>query len=174
MTNLNTVTSRAGMETTIRRWPSGCHFGGSGELWTVAGGNHNSFWSSIWRAKVFEFLNNHPKQQISFTNKTTLAWPTVQNSQTYQVYRANQHDIVDADADTDGLPDAGYGVCVSPVPPDDQNEFIIDSDEPLPGEAFTYVVGYKDGLSPLGGGGVKGGLGMTGDRKDRFVQVECP
>jgi pimeloyl-ACP methyl ester carboxylesterase len=53
-----------GLETTVRQYASDCLPGGSGELWTIVGGNHLPMFSAGFSPSVVEFLLAHPKPAL--------------------------------------------------------------------------------------------------------------
>jgi cytochrome c peroxidase len=104
--------------------------------------------------------------QLSFdADKTTIRWPLLEGVSSYVVYRGNLSDL--ADLDLDGLPDAGYGSCVSDADPNTADAVYEDSLVPDLGQGFFYVKGVKDGAAIRG-------LGVTTAVKQRVPAVSCP
>jgi hypothetical protein len=78
---------------------------------------------------------------LSFdADKTTLHWPSLQGVPSYVMYRGDLADLVDGNAD--GLPDAGYGVCVTGDDPNPTDTVFVDSDTPAAGQGFFYLKGW--------------------------------
>jgi hypothetical protein len=104
--------------------------------------------------------------QLSFdADKTTLRWPALSGVPSYVMYRGDLADLVDGNAD--GLPDAGYGVCVTGNDPDPADSVYVDTEVPSVGRGFFYVKGVRDG-------GTIRGLGVTSAVKPRVPAVGCP
>ncbi len=66
--NLNISTMVPGKETTVEFW-KGCNSGSEVELWTIEGGSHLPSLSSVFNAKVLDFLLEHPKTHLKFDSK---------------------------------------------------------------------------------------------------------
>ena len=98
-------------------------------------------------------------------DKATLRWPLLQGVPAYVMYRGNLSDLVDADQD--GLPDLGYGACVSDTDPNTADDVYVDGQIPGEGQGFFYVKGVRDGATIRG-------LGVTSSVKQRVPAVSCP
>ena len=99
------------------------------------------------RDQLFPFdqpaLQDGRLPQLSFdADKTTMRWPLLQGVLSYVMVRGNLSDLVDVDHD--GLPDLGYGDCVSGSDPNTAD------------------------------GGAIRGLGVTSAIKPRVPAVSCP
>jgi cytochrome c peroxidase len=104
--------------------------------------------------------------QLTFdADKTTLRWPALQGVPSYVMYRGDLADLVDGNAD--GLPDAGYGVCLTGTDPNPADTVFIDTETPFEGRGFFYLKGVKDGVAVRG-------LGVTSAVKQRVPAVSCP
>jgi len=105
-------------------------------------------------------------QQLAFdADKTTLRWPALQGVASYVMYRGDLADLVDLDSD--GLPDAGYGVCITGNDPNPADTVFVDDEVPAAGHGFFYLKGVRDG-------GTVRGLGVTSAVKPRVPAVGCP
>ncbi len=103
---------------------------------------------------------------LSFgADKSTISWPPLAGISSYVVYRGNLSDLVDTDGD--GLPDAGYGTCVTANDPDPTDTVFVDADTPAEGHGFFYLKGVRDGATIRG-------LGVTSAVKPRVPAVLCP
>jgi hypothetical protein len=158
-------------ETRITRYPSGCHYGGSTELWRGQGSDHNPAVTDAFRDQVFAYFDSHPKQKISFQDNATIDLPSVVNAESYVWYRGDLVDLVDADAD--GQPDDGFGTCVTALDVDPTDGTFEDTETPAPGEGYFYVTAYVDDL-PSTGGRMEGGIGKTGVGAHRQKLTVCP
>jgi hypothetical protein len=98
-------------------------------------------------------------------DKATMRWPALLGVASYVMYRGDLGDLVDANAD--GLPDNGYGVCVTGSDPDPADTVFVDAEVPGEGHGFFYVKGVKDGAAVRG-------LGVTSAVKARVPAVTCP
>jgi cytochrome c peroxidase len=121
-------------------------------------------------AQTFPFdqpnLHGGGLPQLSFdADKMTLRWPSLQGIPSYVVYRGEIADLVDGNGD--GLPDAGYGVCVTGNDPNPADTVFVDAEMPAEGHGFFYVKGVRDGT-------IVRGLGVTSAVKPRVPLVECP
>ncbi len=104
--------------------------------------------------------------QLSFeADKTTMRWPLLLGVPAYVMYRGNLSDLIDADHD--GVPDLGYGLCISDIDPNTADDVYLDSQTPASGQGFFYVKGVRDG-------GTIRGLGVTSAVKQRVPAVSCP
>jgi hypothetical protein len=121
-------------------------------------------------AQTFPFdqpnLHGGGLPQLSFdADKATLRWPALQGVPSYVMYRGEISDLVDGNGD--GLPDAGYGVCVTGNDPNPADTVFIDAEVPAEGHGFFYVKGVRDGATVRG-------LGVTSAVKPRVPLAECP
>jgi len=104
--------------------------------------------------------------QLSFdADKATLRWPALQGVPSYVMYRGDLVDLVDLNAD--GLPDAGYGFCITGSDPNPADAVFVDTEAPAAGQGFFYLKGVRDG-------GTIRGLGVTSAGKVRVPVVDCP
>jgi polyhydroxybutyrate depolymerase len=157
----------SGAETGIRRYPAGCHVGGSAELWVVSGGAHENNWNNEFGVQVFNFFNNHPKQQMWFSDRDTIEWMPTPIADSYRMYRGSLDELVDQNGD--GLPDQEYGECITMDPAVDN--FLVDTDTPLPEDGYFYARSYVDDI-PLSNS--EGGLGKTSAGEHRLNMTQCP
>ena len=103
--------------------------------------------------------------QLSFdADKSTMRWPLLQGVSAYVMYRGKLAELVDVDQD--GLPDLGYGACVSDADPNTADAVYVDSETPGEGQGFFYLKGVRDG-------GTIRGLGVTSAVKQRVPAVTC-
>ena len=121
-------------------------------------------------AQTFPFdqpvLHGGGLPQLAFdADKSTLHWPALQGVPSYVMYRGDLDDLVDAN--TDGVPDFGYGVCVTGTDPNPADTVFVDAETPAAGHGFFYVKGVRDGASIRG-------LGVTSGVKARVPAVGCP
>lgn len=98
-------------------------------------------------------------------DRVTLRWPALQGVASYVVYRGRLSDLVDADHD--GLPDGGYGVCIDDLDPNTTDTTLVDVSTPSAGEGFFYLKGIVDG-------GTIRGLGVTSAGLLRQPAISCP
>lgn len=160
------LVSGAAAETDILRSAAGCDIPGSAEHWRMNGAPHSPTLSASFNDRTIDFLFAHPKQKIRFLDSETLSWPPVAAASRYDVYRG---DLALADGTGDGLPDDGYGSCVSQTDPDVFDTTFADATTPSPGEGFVYTVGYVDlDFSE------HGGIGVTSTGEQRTPPVPCP
>jgi polyhydroxybutyrate depolymerase len=165
------ITVQSGNETDITRWISECHVSSSTELWAINGASHGPpFSSTLYPEAIFQFLNSHPREEIQFSDPSTITWPAIPVAASYCMYRGFIGDLVDAD--DDGIPDQEYGSCISQLDPDVTDTVHVDGDEPSPGEGFFYVLSYVDNVLFIGGN--EGGLGKTGAGLHRTNSTQCP
>ena len=115
---------------------------------------------------LVDFARTHRKAGTVFTDEQTLDWPPMRWSAEYRVYRGDISDLVDGDGD--GLPDAGYGECVSASDPDVTDTTLVLDDEPPPGGGWFYVVGFRE---PDGSESI---LGTTSQGLSRRPGLSCP
>jgi hypothetical protein len=80
----------------------------------------------------------------------TLEWPSALGAWTYNVYRGALAGLLDADSN--GLPDGGYGTCISALDDDTRDTHLVDPSLPDPGDGFFYLRSIVDaqGESDLG------------------------
>jgi cytochrome c peroxidase len=97
-------------------------------------------------------------------DKATVRWPPLAGVAEYVVYRGDLDDLVDVNLD--GVPDFGYGVCVSESDPDTGDAVFVDQEEPFPGKGFFYLKGIRDG-------GIIRGLGVTSAGLPRLPAASC-
>jgi hypothetical protein len=104
---------------------------------------------------AFTFLADH----------ATLVWPAVIGAVSYDLYRGDTSVLVDGD--DDGLPDTGYGACMTGLDDDPRDTFFVDADTPSVGEGFFYLLSAIDAQG-------NGGIGATSAGLPRLPQVPCP
>ena len=105
-------------------------------------------------------------QELFFDqDRMTLHWPALQGVTSYVVYRGALSDLIDSDHD--GLPDEGYGVCITGTDPDPSDTTFVDPELPGSGGGFFYLKGVVDG-------GIVRGLGVTSSGLTRQVASPCP
>jgi len=156
-----------GPETLRFRYAAGCHFGGSTEHWRINNGAHRPSINENFRTNVLDFLFAHPNHRLEFASETRLQWDRVEVATDYTIYRGDLSALVDQDAD--GLPDGGYGSCVTHLDPDTTDEVFDDTAIPLSGDGFHYLVSYVDDFE-----GIEGKIGKTGSGLERPINVPCP
>ena len=84
----------------------------------------------------------------------------------YEIYRGVLSALVDGN--DDGLPDSGYGSCMTALDDDARDTFFVDPEIPLAGgAAFFYLMSVVDALGD-------NGLGTTSTGLTRVPQVPCP
>lgn len=90
-------------------------------------------------------------------DKATLSWLAVAGAAAYEVYRG----------EVAGLPDAGYGDCVSDADPNPGDTTFVDATIPDPGDGLFYLVAVA---------GTPGGpdVGTTSAGSPRLVATLCP
>ena len=98
-------------------------------------------------------------------DKTTIRWPSLQGVASYVIYRGDLDDLVDANAD--GLPDFGYGVCFSGSDPNQADAVFLDAELPEAGHGFFYLKGVRDV-------GQIRGLGVSSAGRPRVPAASCP
>ncbi len=105
-------------------------------------------------------------QVLTFdADKVTLRWPLLAGIASYVMYRGNVADLVDADHD--GLPDTGYGDCITAQDPNPADGAFVDVTTPGPGRGLFYVKGVRDGAAIRG-------LGATSEGRGRTPHGSCP
>ena len=98
-------------------------------------------------------------------DRVTLRWPALQGVQSYVIYRGNLSDL--GDSDHDGIPDLGYGSCVSGADPNPADTVFVDTQIPVPGNGFFYLKAVVDAQ------GVRG-FGTTSSGTPRPLPPACP
>jgi hypothetical protein len=93
---------------------------------------------------------------IRFVSMTSITWDPVADAFFYNVYRG----------DLAGL-DLTYGTCQNDNDPNPSDTIYVDSEIPLPGEGFAYLVSYR-----LISG--EAGLGTRSSGDPRVVAPACP
>ena len=107
-----------------------------------------------------------PTFSTDFPSKTAMTWAPAPDALIYYVYRGDVSGLIDGLPD--GAPDGGYGVCQNSNDPDPTDTSYVDSEVPLPGDGFHYLV------SDYSFSGGETGLGSTSDGQPRLVQTPCP
>ena len=117
-------------------------------------------------SKVRIALNRTGPKALNFlADDVTLTWPSVLGALRYDVYRGNLSALVDLDHD--GLPDDGYGVCLSELDADTRDTFFVDTELPTSsGAGFFYLHSVIDAQGDSG-------LGNTSAGQPRLPQVPC-
>ncbi len=156
----------AGPDTDIIRYTAGCNVPGSVEHWRINDGPHGPSLSSSFEGLTLDYLFAHPKQLIRLDGPSTLTWRAVSAANGYNVYRGY---LPFVDANKDGLPDGGYGLCVSQTDPNVFDMVFDDPAVPTPGQGFYYTLGYVDSDY-----GVPGGIGVTSAGQQRPAPAACP
>jgi hypothetical protein len=111
-------------------------------------------------------LNQSGPTALTFSaDGVTLVWPAVPGALTYDVYRGDMSLLVDDD--DDGLPDSGYGICLTGLDDDARDTFFVDGDLPPSGDGFFYLMSVIDA-------GGDGGPGTTSAGLPRVPQLPCP
>jgi hypothetical protein len=113
-------------------------------------------------------FEREPQQPLVLTleaDKITVSWLAVAGADAYQVYRGDVTDLVDGDSD--GLPDSGYGACVSDTDPDPTDTFFVDVDTPDLGSSYFYLACVARPPDELD-------LGTTSSGLRRTVLNPCP
>lgn len=154
------------LEIDVLRYASRCHIPGSAEHWRMNGASHSPSLSAAFNDRTIDFLFAHPKQRIRFQDPQTLIWLAVFAASSYDIYRVG---LPFVDATGDGLPDGGYGTCVSQTDPDTSDTELIDATVPSPGAALAYIVGYVDTTFAQ-----HGGIGVTSAGVQRTPPPPCP
>lgn len=97
-----------------------------------------------------------PGFSLGFSSKTGFTWAPLPDAFLYYVYRGDVSGLI-----------ADYGTCQNANDPDPTDTMYDDSEDPLPGQGFHYLVSY---LSIFG----ETGLGATSNGVPRVVQTPCP
>jgi polyhydroxybutyrate depolymerase len=165
--NLDLDGSIAGVESTVAKYETGCDPAASAELWTIHGGAHSPFpLADGFSSGLVDFARSHRKASVVFSGKQTLEWAPMRWAAEYRVYRGEIADLVDEDGD--GLPDGGYGDCISSADPDASDTSLLLNDQPPPGGGWYYVVGFRE---PDAGESI---LGTTSMAVSRRPALACP
>jgi len=106
-----------------------------------------------------------PSFSIRFPSKTTMVWDPVTDAFLYNIYRGDISGLIDTIPD--GAPDGGYGSCQNTNDPDPTDTTYPDTENPLSGEGFHYLVSYR-----LISG--EAGLGARSDGVSRVADTPCP
>ena len=106
---------------------------------------------------MLDYFYSHPKQAVSFPDKDTMTWPSIEVAQEYNVYRK---DLGFVDIDEDGVADDGYGDCYSGFDPDTTDTMFVDTDTPTAGNGFAYHMTYVNDVHNTEGGIGKASLGQ--------------
>ncbi len=111
-------------------------------------------------------LNQSGPSAFTFLpDRVTLVWPAVTGALSYDIYRGYVSSLVDVD--DDGLPDTGYGVCMTALDDDSRDTFFVDPDLPAAGTGFFYLMSVIDAQGD-------NGIGATSSGLARVPQVPCP
>ncbi len=157
----------AGAESTVASYRARCAPASSAELWTIPGGAHSPWpLAPGFSEGVVEFARTHRKAGTVFTDEQTLEWPPMRWAAESRVYRGEISDLIDLDGD--GLPDSGYGDCISGADADPTDTSLALDDQPPPGGGWFYVVGFveADGRMSI--------LGTTSQGLSRWPESACP
>ncbi len=132
--------------------------------WFAADFDHDG-WLDLASYHYILFNQGSPAGLGFEADGATMRWPGVAGATFYNVYRGDMSILVDVD--TDGLPDGGYGVCLSGADPDPTDTIFSDPDVPMVGgDGFFYI------RSVVGVGGED--LGSTSGGLVRVPGVFCP
>jgi hypothetical protein len=99
------------------------------------------------------------------SDKETLCWPASMGALSYDVYRGDLSGLVDGNGD--GLPDGGYGSCMTSLDPDPRDTFFEDATMPSGHAGFFYLTSVIDA-------GGYGGIGTTSAGLPRVPSAPCP
>jgi hypothetical protein len=99
-------------------------------------------------------------------DRATLVWPALDRVTRYHVYRGDLASL--RTLAPDGLPAAGYGVCMDADDPNTADTVFVDPALPAAGQGFFYLKSVVDG------NGAERGLGATSDGRARTVLAPCP
>jgi len=143
------------------------YYTGSGP--SVAGGDFNLDGRTdlaVAYGSALILLNLSGPTALTFeADRMTLVWPAVTGALSYDIYRGDASVLVDGD--DDGLPDSGYGACMTALDDDPHDTFFVDAETPSEGEGFFYLISVIDAHGD-------GGIGTTSDGLPRLPQVPCP
>jgi len=107
---------------------------------------------------VTVLLNQSGPEMLVFeSDGETLCWPAQVGALYYDIYRGDLAGLVDGNGD--GLPDGGYGSCMTSLDGDARDTFFLDADLPgAAGAGFFYLMSVVDGGGSGGAGSTSGGL----------------
>lgn len=164
--NRDVSASAPGAESTVRRHAEGCAPTGSAQLWTIPGGSHTPALADGFRTGLVDFLLSHRRAGLVFDDAETLSWAPVRWAQRYRIYRGEIADLFDNDGD--GVPEVGYGACLSAGDPDQTDTALVDTALPSPGAGYFYLMGFTEGP------GAESVLGTTSAGRARWPGANCP
>ena len=98
--------------------------------------------------------------------KSTVLWDPICVAESYNVYRGSLSDLLDSEGE--GVPDDGYGSCLSGIDPDRTDAALDDDEPPPPGSGFFYLMAYVDVE------GIEHGLGRGSSGEPRIPTDRCP
>jgi hypothetical protein len=111
-------------------------------------------------------LNQSGPDAFTFeADGATLCWAAVTGALSYDIYRGDTSVLIDGD--DDGLPDSGYGACMTALDDDPRDTFFVDADMPSEGDGFFYLMAVIDTLGDRG-------IGTTSAGVPRLPEVPCP
>lgn len=118
---------------------------------------------SLWNAHATAELDPTGRVKVQFH------WDADPRADHWNVYRGSLSGL--ADLDRDGLPDLGYGACVTPLDPDPTDELFEDAEEPPAGDGFFYI-----GTLVMEAFGIlqETSLGLTSAGTERPNATACP
>jgi hypothetical protein len=111
------------------------------------------------------FNQSGPSAFTFLADHATLVWPAVTGALSYDIYRGDTSVLIDGD--DDGLPDSGYGACMTALDDDPRDTFFVDAETPAAGGGFFYLMSVIDAQGD-------GGIGATSAGLPRTPQVPCP
>jgi len=114
---------------------------------------------------VLLVLPNQGPALLGFADEVTLRWPAQCLALSYNVYRGAISELVDANSN--GLPDGGYGECLNEIDPDLTDRALLDDEIPTSGDGFFYLATAVE----LGG---EQSLGATSGGFERLSGLPCP
>jgi hypothetical protein len=149
---------------------------GSHQLYTMSGlaalgdfdldGRPDLLGAWEWTHDVSISINQSGPRAFTFdADGITLVWPGVTGALSYDIYRGDLSALVDGD--DDGLPDSGYGTCMTALDDDPRDTFFEDGDVPAVGGGFFYLRAVINAQGD-------GGIGSTSAGLPRTPQVPCP
>ncbi|MCP3980045.1 MAG: VCBS repeat-containing protein [bacterium] len=106
-----------------------------------------------------------PTSLVVEADRETVTWPAVTGALSYEVYRGDLSSLVDVD--DDGLPDDGYGSCLTGLDPDPTDTVFLDPVIPTTGDGLFYLRSVVDAEGETG-------LGTTSTGLARQPGVPCP
>lgn len=98
-------------------------------------------------------------------DRATLSWPASRDGLSYRIYRGMLGGLIDVDHD--GLPDGGFGSCISATDPDPADTTFTDPQTPPSGDGYFYL----RTVVRLGG---ESDLGTTSTGLARNPTSSCP